>query len=367
MQNIMTAKKLLPNTEINAVLKNYDIDFTKVNITTLGNGHINRTYKITTPEESFVLQRINHDIFIKTHELTRNTQKINKHLLHQQSLGNYPLSVPQQLLTKSGNTYTKVGEYYWRLMEFIAESFTVEAVNNPEQASAVARSFAQFSRALSDFSTTELTIIIDDFHDINYRMRQLTEAVTKDSLGRLRHCQTLVDFCFGQKSFIKQVIEISRKLPLHITHNDTKINNLLFRPGNIPCAVIDLDTCMPGLLMHDFGDMVRTCCSNLAEDDKNIDSMVFNREIFIALIQSYQQVFNDKLTLLEQESLIIGAKLLPFIVATRFLSDYLNGDHYFAVNRKEQNLDRAHNQVQLFKLVSAAESTLMQFAFKPVK
>jgi Ser/Thr protein kinase RdoA (MazF antagonist) len=350
------------HTDIDSVLNNYDFDFSKVEITTLGNGHINNTYKLTTPDFQFVLQQINHEIFPKTEELCCNAQKINLHLLAQQSNGNYPLSVPGQVLTNTGATCIKIGEHYWRLMEFINGSYTLEEVESPEQAALVASAFAQFSCALSDFPANDIAVIIDDFHDISFRMSQLKEAVENNVQDRLADCQALVNFCFDQKDFIEHVVDISKKLPLHVTHNDTKINNLLFTAGDKPCAVIDLDTCMPGLLMHDFGDMVRTCCSNLAEDDTSTDKMYLKLDIFEALIQNYQKAFGDKLSTLEKDSLIVGAKLLPFIIGTRFLTDHLNGDNYFQVSRENHNLDRAISQVQLFSLVCEAEAELVKLA-----
>ena len=350
------------HSDIDTVLNNYHYDFSKVEITALGNGHINNTYKLTTPEFEFVLQQINHDIFTKTVELSTNAQKINLHLLQQKNDGNYPLSVPQQILSKDGETCIKIGSNYWRLMEFISDSYTLEEVESPEQAALVATAFAQFSCALNDFPANDIAVIIKDFHDISFRMSQLKEAVENDLQDRLFDCQALVNFCFDQQGFIDHVVNISKKLPLHVTHNDTKINNLLFTKGDIPCAVIDLDTCMPGLLMHDFGDMVRTCCSNLAEDDTSTDKMVIKLDIFAALIQNYQNAFGDKMTALEKDSLIVGAKLLPFIIGTRFLTDHLNGDAYFQVSRENHNLDRAICQVQLYTLISEAESELVKLA-----
>ncbi|PKI13894.1 phosphotransferase enzyme family protein [Colwellia sp. 12G3] len=358
----MDNKKASLHTDIDTVLNNYDFDFSKAEINVLGNGHINNTYKLTTPEAEFVLQQINHDIFTKTVELSSNAQKINQHLLQQKNNGNYPLAVPQQLHTKAGETCIKIGNNYWRLMEFISNSYTLEEVESPEQAALVATAFAQFSCALADFPANDIAVIIEDFHDISFRMLQLKEAVTNDLQDRLADCQALVNFCFDQQSFINHVVDISKQLPLHVTHNDTKINNLLFTSGDKPCAVIDLDTCMPGLLMHDFGDMVRTCCSNLAEDDTSTDKMVLKLDIFAALIQSYQNAFGDKMTRLEKESLIVGAKLLPFIIGTRFLTDHLNGDNYFQVSRENHNLDRAISQVQLFSLVCEAEPELVKLA-----
>lgn len=358
----MDNKSASLHSDIDTVLNNYDYDFTEVEIVVLGNGHINNTYKLTTPDCEFVLQQINHVVFPKTVELSRNAQKINLHLKQQKTIGHYPLAVPQQLLSKTGKTYCKVGANYWRLMEFISNSYTLEEVESPEQAALVANAFAEFSCTLSDFPVEELAIIIEDFHDISYRMRQLKAAVENDMQSRLSSCHASVDFCFAQQSFISHVTDISKKLPLHVTHNDTKINNLLFTEDNTPCAVIDLDTCMPGLLMHDFGDMVRTCCSNLAEDDSNINEMVIKLDIFEALIQNYQNTFANKITALEKGSLIVGAKLLPFIIGTRFLTDYLNGDTYFQVSREKHNLDRANNQFQLFRLLCEVEPELVKLA-----
>jgi len=358
----MYNKKASLHKDIDTVLNNYDFNFSKAEIDVLGNGHINNTYKLTTPKAEFVLQQINHDIFTKTIELSSNAQKINQHLLQQKNKGNYPLAVPQQLLTKTGETCIKIGTNYWRLMEFISDSYTLEEVELPEQAALVATAFAQFTCALSDFPANDIAVIIEDFHDINFRMHQLKEAVENNLQDRLSDCQALVNFCFDQQNFINHVIDISKRLPLHITHNDTKINNLLFTTGDTPCAVIDLDTCMPGLLMHDFGDMVRTCCSNLAEDDTSTDKMFLKLDIFEALIQNYQNAFGDKITPLEKDSLIVGAKLLPFIIGTRFLTDHLNGDNYFQVSRINHNLDRAISQIQLFSLVSEAESELVKLA-----
>lgn len=348
--------KQLINKEIEHCLTRFNVDFSTVEIMPLGNGHINSTYKLVTPEAEFVLQKINHQIFVNPVQLCDNAQQINQHLLAQKAAENYALMVPQILLTKQGQGVVKIGEHYWRLMEFVANSYTFETVANVQQAGQVAQAFAQFSCALSDFSADSLHVIIEDFHDISFRMQQLTQAVDNNSANRLLACQDLVDFCFAQQSFIDDVVEISKQLPLHVTHNDTKINNLLFsKTTNAPCGVIDLDTCMPGLLMHDFGDMVRTCCSNLPEDDSNIDEMAVNFDVFFALLTSYKQAFGNKMNMLEQQSLIVGAKLLPFIIGTRFLTDYLNGDNYFTTSRQQQNLDRAKNQLHLYQLISEAE------------
>ena len=350
------------NTDIERLLTHYNYDFSQATVVSLGNGHINSTFKLCASERDFVLQKLNHEIFTKPLQLCHNAQQINQHLLEQKNKAKYPLIVPQHILSKDGRSVVKIAENYWRLMDFVEESYTLEKVSSSMQAAQVAKAFAQFSGALSDFPADKLAVIIADFHDISFRMRQLCDAQASDNENRLNDCQELVDFCLSQQYFIDQVVEVSSKLPLHVTHNDTKINNLLFsKTDNKPCAVIDLDTCMPGLLMHDFGDMVRTCCSNLAEDDAGTEGMLFNINIFEALVTNYVRAFGNKINLLERQSLIVGAKLLPFIMGTRFLTDHLNGDKYYQVNRANQNLDRARNQLQLYKLVVEHESELVSF------
>jgi Ser/Thr protein kinase RdoA (MazF antagonist) len=350
------------NTDIELLLTHYNYDFSQATITYLGHGHINITFKVCTPERDFVLQKINHEIFTKPLQLCNNAQQINEHLLEQKNKAKYPLMVPQHILSRDGQNVVKIAENYWRLMDFVEDSYTLEKVSSSIQAAQVAKAFALFSGALSDFSAEKLAVIIADFHDISFRIRQLSDAVANDNENRLSDCQEVVDFCLSQQHFIEQVVEISSRLPLHVTHNDTKINNLLFsNTDHKPCAVIDLDTCMPGLLMHDFGDMVRTCCSNLAEDDAGTEEMVFNIDIFEALITNYVRAFGSKISLLERQSLIVGTKLLPFIIGTRFLTDHLNGDKYFHVSRADQNLDRAKNQLQLYKLAVAIEPELATF------
>jgi Ser/Thr protein kinase RdoA (MazF antagonist) len=350
------------STEIELIFPHYNIDFSQATAMPLGNGHINNTYKLSTPEHEFVLQKINHKVFTHPEQLCSNFQKISQHLLKQKHSADYPLNVPQLILSKDGKNTVKIGENYWRLMEYIEDSFTLEVVSSIKQAAFVARAFAQFTSALSDFPAGKLAVIIPDFHDINFRMCQLSEAVANNNEHRLADCQELVDFGFSQQRFVEQVIDISSKLPVRVTHNDCKVNNLLFSTKNdYPCAVVDLDTCMPGLLMHDFGDMVRTCCGNLTEDDANTEKMTLNVDIFKALSTNYQQVFGDKLSVLEKQSLLVGAKLLPFIMGTRFLTDHLNGDKYYQVNRTGHNLDRAKNQFQLYKLLSDTETELVQF------
>jgi hypothetical protein len=217
--------------------------------------------------------------------------------------------------------------------------------------------------ALSDFPATSLTETIPDFHNLNKRINDLRAVINADTKGRLSSCQFLVDFCFSAQKFIDEVAQLTLKLPIQVTHNDTKINNLLFcAKSKQPLAVIDLDTCMPGYLMHDFGDMVRTCCSNLPEDGTDLTNMKVRFDIYSALSRGYIEDFGDKMSELEQQCLVIGALLLPFMIGVRFLTDYLDGDNYFHVKHENHNLERAKNQLNLYRLLHEDSEKLNKIA-----
>ena len=309
---------------------------------------------------NFVLQRINKNVFKHPKQVVDNAELINKHLLKKQQQNLYSLTPIWQVSTINEQPMV-IDEHdeYWRAIQYIPNCFTVEEVATPEQAIQVAAAFAQFTAALSDFPATSLIEIIPDFHNLSARITHLQAAIKADVQDRLASCQSLVDFCLAQQSFIDEVAQQTEQLPIQVTHNDTKINNLLFcAKSNQPLAVIDLDTCMPGYLMHDFGDMVRTCCSNLPEDGTDLANMVVRFDIYHALAQGYIQEFGDKMSALEQQSLVTGAQLLPFMIGVRFLTDYLDGDNYFHVDHQNHNLDRAKNQLNLYRLLHENKNKL---------
>ena len=247
----------------------------------------------------------------------------------------------------------KLGKHTWRALNYIKNSYTVNQVSTPEQAKQVAISFAHFTKALKDLDASKLSVVIPNFHNITSRLAQLTESKQNNIDGRLKQAEKWQKFCYEQKPFISQVEEMTQQLPLRVIHNDTKINNLLFcNDSQQPLAVIDLDTCMPGHLMYDFGDMVRTCCSSIAEDATNLGEMSIDFEIYQALISNYQATLGDSINELEKQSLKIGARLLPLMVGIRFLTDFLNGDVYFNTSYSNHNLDRAANQLTMYQLLS---------------
>ncbi len=345
--------------QFNKVLAFYDCSLSNSKIAPLGNGLINCTYLVRSEKTNFVLQRINHHVFKRPEDVINNAELINQYLQQKKEQAQYSLEPMWQISANHGAVKVTEGENTWRALEFIGNCYTVEAVETAEQACQVAQAFGQFTSTLSDFPASELTEIIPQFHHLDFRLAQLQAAVEKDAKARLSLCQNLVDFCFAQQDFIKQVAELEQSLPLQVTHNDTKINNLLFSSTtHSPVAVIDLDTCMPGFIMHDFGDMVRTCCSNLPEDGTELAKMTVRLDIFSALARGYVDSFSGKMSQLEQQSLVIGAQLLPFMIGVRFLTDFIDGDNYFHTNHPLHNLERAKNQLHFFQQLHDIEAEL---------
>lgn len=352
--------KVIDQKNLNDVLAYYRCTIANSTISPLGNGLINNTYLVRNDNAHFVLQRINKNVFKKPTQVIDNAELINQHILAKKQQNQYALAPIWQVSTieQQPMVIDENGEY-WRAIQYIPDCFTVEEVSTPVQARQVATAFAQFTSALSDFPATSLAEIIPDFHNLTARMAQLKMIIKADSQHRLSSCQDLVNFCFEQQDFIDEVEQLTHQLPIQVTHNDTKINNLLFSTKtNQPLAVIDLDTCMPGYLMHDFGDMVRTCCSNLPEDGCDLENMTINIDIYQALAQGYTDAFAGKLSELERQSLVIGAQLLPFMIGVRFLTDYLDGDNYFHIEQDDHNLVRARNQLHLYRLLHESREEL---------
>lgn len=337
---------------LNTVLDYYHSTSTEYSISSLGNGLINHTYLVKSDCKTFVLQRINDHVFPQPWLVSKNADLINQHLSLKKEQGKYPLATINQLPNKNNDSLLHIDSGFWRAIEFIPNSYSIEIVETPHQAKTAAAAFAQFNAALSDFPAQNLAEIIPDFHHLAHRLQQLENAIKADKVKRLSHCQSLIEFCYQHKSFIAQVADLITELPLKVTHNDTKINNLLFSSTTEKAiAVIDLDTCMPGFLMHDFGDMVRTCCSNLPEDGTDLEQMIVRLDIFKALASGYITTLDSHISQVEKDSLITGALLIPFMTAIRFLTDYLDGDNYFQIKHQEHNFERASNQMKLFELL----------------
>lgn len=332
---------------------------TNCEFSSLGNGLINNTFLIKSTDSTFVLQCLNRQVFPIPSNVINNANLISAHLQRKVLRQQYPLTPIYQLPNAKNSYAVEVDGEIWRGLFYIPHCFTLESINNTEQASAVANAFAQFTAALSDFDCEQLSQIIVQFHDLAARSKQLQKAITCSTNALLSKAKLAINFIQLQEAFFNDIAKITSKLPKRVTHNDTKINNLLFsQHSKKPVAVIDLDTCMAGFVMHDYGDMIRTCCISIAEDSPDLNDMTINFEMLTAMTHAYIAGFNGDLSRLEQQSLLAGLKLMPFMLGIRFLTDFLNGDKYFKTSYPEHNLVRAKNQLHLYKLYCQHEEQL---------
>ena len=328
------------------------------NIEPLGNGLINDTYKIMVKGEAkpkYVLQRINNAVFTDVDMLQNNIEAVTNHIrkkYENQGVDDINRRVLHFLKADTGKTYIVENEKYWRVMDFIADSYTYEAVT-PEYAYYAGRSFGDFESLLTDL---EMPIgeIIPDFHNIEFRLKQLEDAVAEDRVGQMREVevQNFVDkvreaadrMCLGERLYREG------KLPKRICHCDTKVNNMLFdKDGNVLC-IIDLDTIMPSFIFSDFGDFLRSAANTGAEDDPNLDNIHFNMEIFEAFTKGYLEGTKKFLLPIEKENLPYAATLFPYMQAVRFLTDYINGNTYYKIKYPTHNLVRTRAQWKLYEV-----------------
>ena len=347
------------NKSLSLALAKFGYALENCQVTSLGYGLINSTYLVQSDNKRFVLQRLNRHVFKFPQQVTDNADLICEHLKAKYLAKEYALQPIWQHQSLEHKSHVEVAGEYWRSLHYVEHCQTLEAIENIEQAYYVASSFAQFTAALSDFNSHRLADIIPDFHNLSARLSQLEKALKASANERIEQAQSTLKFIDSQQPFCREIAILIKQLPLRVTHNDTKINNLLFNcDTNKPAAVIDLDTCMSGYLMHDFGDMVRSCCSSIAEDSAELADMSINFDILSALANAYITAFNGSLSEAEHKSLLFGVKLMPFMLGIRFLTDFLNGDKYFKTSYATHNLVRAKNQLQLYKLFCQQQTRL---------
>ncbi len=343
------------------VLPHFDIT-ESAKVSPLGNGHINDTFLVRWSAGEMVLQRINTQVFKSPNVLVNNAQKIAQHLNLKTQTGDYHLQVVEPVLTKKEHLYVELADAgFWRAINYLPHSHSIEVVTDELQAESAAKAFGHFSCALSDLDAQDIEDVIPQFHHLPGRIEQLKQAVKQDVAGRLEQCQSWVDLVLSQTELLAELAQISDKLPLRICHNDTKINNMLYDKRDMSSlAIIDLDTCMKGHLMYDFGDMVRTFTSPEEEDSTNLDNVGVRESIFAAICRGYLSELEHVLSEQEKQSLWLGARVICLMIGVRFLTDHLNGDVYFHVHRENHNLERAANQFTLYQSLLNQQQALQQ-------
>nr|WP_237732864.1 aminoglycoside phosphotransferase family protein [Shewanella schlegeliana] len=345
------------------VLSHFGVNEGSAKISPLGNGHINHTFLVLSVDREFVLQKINTEVFKTPTALVNNAHKISQHLQGQVAADEYRLQVVSPELTLDGELFVDLGEHgFWRAINYLPHSHSIDVVGCEADAEMAAKAFGHFSSALSGLDAELLEDVIPNFHHLPGRIELLTQAVEADSYGRLAECLQWVDFVMSQTELLQELAELEGKLPHRICHNDTKINNMLFDKRDMSSlAIIDLDTCMKGYLMYDFGDMVRTFCSPEEEDSIALDKVQVRESIFGAICKGYLSELGSVLSDAERKSLWLGARVICLMIGVRFLTDHLNGDVYFQIHHAGHNLERAANQFTLYQSLLSQQEVLSKF------
>lgn len=347
------------------IVSQFDVCGQVGEIKPLGAGLINDSYDVRTDCDryEYVLQRINNNVFKDVDLLQDNIEKVTRHIHRKLEMKN-ERDIDRKVLRfiRCGEkTYYFDGENYWRMMVFIKDSVTHETVNC-QYSYCAGKAFGEFQCMLSDMDE-ELKETIPNFHNMEFRLKQLRDAIAADKVGRVAESKECIDrylshadeMCLGERLFREG------KLPKRICHCDTKVNNMLFdKQGNVLC-VIDLDTVMPSFVFSDFGDFLRTAANTGLEDDKNLDNVTFDMEIFKAFTKGYLESASQFLTDVEVENLPFAAALFPYMTGVRFLTDYLDGDNYFKTTYPEHNLVRAKAQYKLFESVKSCYPQMKEY------
>ena len=341
-----------------------------------GEGHINETYAVYMQEEDgsdvpqYVLQRLNINVFKNPSQVMENIFGVTEFLREviREEGGDVDRETLSYIKTKSGETYFEDAQGQpWRCLHFISNSVCYQTVEEPDQFYQSAKSFGHFLKQLGNYPAESLHETIPQFHDTVKRFRDFAKAVKKDVKNRSRSCKKEIAFALEREEDCGVLMEQLNKelLPLRVTHNDTKLNNILFDSDTDKgLCIIDLDTIMPGLAANDFGDSIRFGASTAEEDEKDLEKVHFDIHLYELYVKGYLEMAKDVLTPAEIESLPWGARLMTLECGMRFITDYLQGDVYFKTAYPEHNLVRARTQFKLVKEMEEQFEAMQEIAKK---
>jgi len=325
-----------------------------------GNGHIHETYRVTVERNGralhLLLQRINTTVFARPVELMENIERVTAHVAACVANDVDRERRAMQLIPaiNARSWYVDEQGAYWRMYRFVEGARSVELVESAEQCFEVARAFGRFQQQLASMPGPRLHDTIPDFHNTPKRLAKLDRAIAADEAARVKFTGPEIEFVLKRRQ-VASVLQ-DAGLPERVTHNDTKINNVLLdEKTDEAVCVIDLDTVMPGLAVYDFGDMVRTATCAAAEDERDLKKVWVRFEYFEALTCGYFEGAGAMLNVEEKKGLVASGKLIVFEQAIRFLTDYLEGDRYYKVSYGEQNLARCRTQLKLLESIEAQE------------
>ena len=325
------------------VVNQFDLVGTVTDIQPYGEGHINVTFLVTTTQKRYILQKMNTKVFPDPVGLMGNICGVTEYL---RSRGVETLHV---VPTKNGERFLH-GEDCYRVYDFIEDTVTYQTVSDANIFRNSGKAFGEFQNQLAGFDASVLTEPIKQFHDTPNRFRNFKAALERDAFNRAKDCQAEINFILAHENTYSVVMDGLKdgSIPLRVTHNDTKLNNILMdkTTGNAR-AIIDLDTIMPGSMLFDFGDSIRFGASTAAEDEKDLSKVHFDISLFKAYAEGYYGAVKESITEREKELLPYGAYLMTVECGMRFLTDYLSGDTYFATKYEGHNLVRCRTQLRL--------------------
>jgi len=312
-----------------------------------GGGHINDTFliEIAESDEKFILQKINKNVFKTPEHVVHNIELYLNHLHQKNELQLKTFKISDEKPYVIDENWD-----FWRMYNYIENSVSYSVIKKKEHAFQAAKAFGKMQRLCLDLNTNDFFDTIPDFHNLDKRYLKFDRVLELSKKERRKNAEKEISFVQDQRkiSDLITVLTISGELPIRITHNDTKLNNVLLNAiTSEGICVIDLDTLMPGLVLYDFGDMVRTFTSPVPEDEKDSSKVTLRKEVFSALSRGYLSELSNVLTKTEKEQLINGAKYMILIIGLRFLTDYLENDVYFKTAYDDHNLVRARNQFAL--------------------
>lgn len=321
-----------------------------------GQGHINETYLLILDNRyKYIFQKINSSIFKDVDLLMNNISKVTSFLAKKIELngGDSSRETLNIVPTKNGKSFYHdlSDDSYYRVYIFVRDSITLQECSSAELFKASAIGFANFAKQLETFDASCLGEVIENFHNTQKRFEHFKETLSKNPLNRAKDVQNEIDFVLNHEGDCSVIVRALKDglIPLHVTHNDTKLNNVLFDQKSMkPLCVIDLDTVMPGSILYDFGDSIRFGCNPAGENEKDLSKVVFRFDYFKAYVDGYLSTLGSSISKKEKELLPFSAKLMTLECGIRFLDDYLDGDHYFRISNLDDNLIRARTQ---FKLV----------------